>query len=276
MALDIIGDGDRFESWVTNRTIRAWSSAAQSESAFPVLRVLKLSFHPQVTEASLAYIDSFPSLDIYEVESCGFDWKTIKKLRLRSWHPTQNPALPYLEHECTDRAETTRIKLGGSPKKTPIWYLRRVTLLPRAQVPKFLAYEQRIRTGFYDRVLRDLGYEKVCRIGEIRDDGDFERAGIDIGDQPIYDGELISPLPIANIRLGSGGPPYPKRDRAKEMLFIRLKLQGQESSDEEENVPGPLKRPSSSTDQLPPAKRKVTAKQRKKKDLGDVLGSFMA
>ncbi|KAE8450068.1 hypothetical protein EG329_007208 [Mollisiaceae sp. DMI_Dod_QoI] len=49
-------------------------------------------------------------------------------------------------------------------------------------------------------------YTGICKIGELRNDSDLARAGIQIGDQPIVENELICPLPIVSLRIGPTPP----------------------------------------------------------------------
>lgn len=282
VALEIVGDGDPDEPSVTDRSIRAWSSAAQSEGAFPVLRTLKLWLHPQVTDASLAYIDSFPSLAIYDVTDCGFDQHRSMKLQLPGWYSTKEKALlPILETICAERALTMRSKPEESANTTSNGFKPHssgkpsVFFLPRAQVPKFLSDENIIRPESTELAWEAFAYKNICRIGELRNDGDLQKAGIDIGDQPIIDNELICPLPIAFLTLGPRSPFNASRDPGKRSVFIRIKCDNKDVDEPENSGLSSHKRSSSPTPQLTPAKRKKAVLQRKKKDLGDVLGSFM-
>ena len=51
-------------------------------------------------------------------------------------------------------------------------------------------------------------YAVYSRIGELRNDGDLARAGIDISSQPVADDEFVPPLPMACLRLVAEEPDY--------------------------------------------------------------------
>lgn len=55
------------ESYVSDRLVRAWSNAAVTEGAFPVLRVLNLWGHRDVTLQSLNFANKFPALCLFHI-----------------------------------------------------------------------------------------------------------------------------------------------------------------------------------------------------------------
>ncbi|KAH0556023.1 hypothetical protein GP486_006037 [Trichoglossum hirsutum] len=65
--------------------VRAWSRAAAEEGAFPKLRVLMLRYHTEVTPRSLEYINSFPSLMLYNVTGCSITARSEAKARKLGW-----------------------------------------------------------------------------------------------------------------------------------------------------------------------------------------------
>lgn len=240
-----------------------------------------------------------------------------------------------------------------------------VSRLPRAEIPEFLARDEitcrqvlkdpltpsllKIEPNMQTKKQRRRGivfgnceesfpslpietwdfsvYTTICKVGELRNDGDLKGAGINIGDQPIVDSDLICPIPIVSFRIGPtpkfllptnqdaplGGykstnsisaslhqalqtlkkaPPRNDSSQVQRLAFTRIKYdlaeiiprsvnQGLHSIG---NTHGPLKRPSTAgsrpttSGEAAPAKRRSMGPglERKKKNLGDVLGSFMS
>lgn len=231
VALEIVSEEDQSTCSMSNRIIRAWSIAARSEASFQVLRILKLWNHPDVTNASLTYLDSFPSLSLYDVTGCGFNLQASIEMRGSGWKPVIDAdLLGVLEAACVERAAVMRSALDKEPRairKARAKQLSEeaiVSRMPRAEVPEFLSRDElthrrlpedkkkKKRISIFGKEPTPPSrqsetwdfpiYTKICKIGELRNDGDFKRAGIDIGEQLIAEKELISPRPIVSLRLG--------------------------------------------------------------------------
>jgi hypothetical protein len=335
VALEIIGVGKPNNLVVSDRLIRAWSSAAESEGAFPILRILKLWQHPLLTNTSLSWIDSFPSLAIYDVTGCGFDRKESMKTRPTGWNPIIDAnLLQRLEAACVERAKVMRANLGKSSNAFRKSFTRQlseeapISLIPRAKIPDFVTRDgteqsKKISSGS-EQPSRPLSggaqaqtwessiYMKVCKIGELRNDGDLKRADIEIGDQPIAGNELICPLPVVSLRLGPTplsqllctdtyySPSNWREDfcaelptvsvkrgaegilESQRLAFMRIKYDNHQVQPLQERTNGSdsMKRPTSagsrptSSGESAPAKRRLGGLQRRKKSIGDVLASF--
>ncbi|KAI9777714.1 MAG: hypothetical protein M1839_008633 [Geoglossum umbratile] len=65
--------------------VRAWSRATREEGAFSKLRVLMLRYHTEITPRSLEYINSFPSLMLYNVTGCSITAKSEDKAHKLGW-----------------------------------------------------------------------------------------------------------------------------------------------------------------------------------------------
>ena len=78
---------------VSDRLLHAWHLKSQESRAFSVLRILKLHNHPELTKRSLPYINSFPSLALYDVGGCNVD---LLHGTLAGWQATQEPNLLHL------------------------------------------------------------------------------------------------------------------------------------------------------------------------------------
>ncbi|KAJ5046400.1 uncharacterized protein L3040_003644 [Drepanopeziza brunnea f. sp. 'multigermtubi'] len=221
--------GQVMESAVSDRLLRTWQEAAINKGAFPVLRILKLWNHNELTTQSLG-------------------WKT-------SLDPS---TLALYEAACVERAVRLRIIADGHNiepiRRAPSQQLddsKTISRLPRNEVAAFLTNPSRSlrqpkpshaaqrwseiqiaidslvehvesppvsgpwEFGDFNRdqmARRRPTYVKqkwdfdLCtifsRIGELRSDRDLSRAGLDIGDQAVADDELVNSIPMASLRLG--------------------------------------------------------------------------
>lgn len=151
-------------------------------------------------------------------------------------------------------------------------------------------------------------YKTFARIGELRNDTDLSRAGIDIGDQVLADNELVNSIPMASVRLGPLSynddlsfllPKARKRDSSGQVIwtgsqslaFIRIKLPAKTPetiglpglpttglepydgghSGKESNIRGSI---NISTQNATGKSDRGISKMSKKRKLGDVLSSF--
>jgi len=83
--LEIMNTSEMGPRLVDDRLIRAWSIAATTEGAFSVLRILRLWNFEGVTGHSLALVNKFPSLGVYDVRGCGFSGAAPVNTRQLGW-----------------------------------------------------------------------------------------------------------------------------------------------------------------------------------------------
>jgi hypothetical protein len=145
--------GHRF-SGVGDRLIRDWHLAAVNDGAFPVLRILKLWNHEELTGNSLPFLNSFPSLAIYDVRGCNFDPGAKTQARALGWRPTFDTNIRgLLEAACVERAMLMQESLGIKAKPLRKVHAQqlsdsaRVQRMSRADVPAFLARPQAVVPG---------------------------------------------------------------------------------------------------------------------------------
>jgi hypothetical protein len=143
--LEIINTRGYEDIAVGDRLMRAWHEAAVKDDAFSVLRILKLWNHEGLTSKSLIYLDSFPSLAIYDVQGCGFDFGARIEASQLGWRPTLDTnILGLLEAACLKHAASMRASLGTEAKShhefdpEQLSDGTKVRRMPRAQVPAFL------------------------------------------------------------------------------------------------------------------------------------------
>ena len=227
---------------VGDRLLRSWQHAAVEKGAFPVLRILRLWKHESLTQKSLAYLDGFPALALYDVRGCSFAAGSKIEATLVGWKAILETDIPGLLGEsCAKRALRMREKLGVDVKtclkfsSERLWDGAKVRRIPRAGVPLFLA-ERAVSTDAVDsetkgnagnkekkpqnaelptskpsqshsaevqNITWDLAsYQCFARIGELRNDTDLVRAGVIVGDQALVGDELINSIPMVSLRLG--------------------------------------------------------------------------
>ncbi|TAQ89845.1 hypothetical protein B7494_g1804 [Chlorociboria aeruginascens] len=198
---------------VDDRLVRAWSMAATETGAFPVLRILKLWCHRSITERSLSFISSFPSLAVYDIYGCGFSLGAAIKKELPGWRPTVDPhILGLLETACIERIHIMQMSMAS--KTWPAY--RKVSTqlddcaptlkLPREDIPSFLINKYQDKPNSQSsRILPTwefANYTAFARIGELRNDKDLRRAGIETGYQLLVSDEPINSIPIVSLRVG--------------------------------------------------------------------------
>jgi hypothetical protein len=152
--LEIIRTSGTIQCTVHDRLIRAWSIAAINDGAFKVLRILSLWNHPDITTQSLAYVNSFPALGVYDVRGCGIDIRSPIAARSLGWTPsTDLDVLNVLQAACVERTVLLREKLGLDPQPVrraapeQLWDGARVWKLPRKDISAFLARDETSRPG---------------------------------------------------------------------------------------------------------------------------------
>jgi hypothetical protein len=142
--LEIINGIGRSPYGVGDRLIRAWHLAAVENGAFPVLRILKLWNHEDLTSQSLIYLNSFTALAIYDVSGCGFTLNSKIDARRLGWRPTCDGDLELLEATCVKKVALLRASEGcvkNSVHKSSVRQFSdkaQVATLPRAEVASFL------------------------------------------------------------------------------------------------------------------------------------------
>lgn len=267
---------------VSDRLMRAWHLAAQNEGAFQVLRILRLWYHESLTHRSLQYLNSFPSLALYDVKGCHFDRRSVLQSLVQGWSLNTEPKLLDFFIEACEARSALLHKSAGNPRPPyspeEIWLKPKIWRIPRDEVRAFIAS----RSNEEEQISKCWDVpEALARIGELRSDKDYVRAGVPLPDQALLAEDLIVSIPIASVALG-----YPPKEanspevvqRSKCLAFTRTGTPA-----------GPIsKRSSSPTTQTPDLKSSAvrTSNQvnnsrepgmvpkRRKKNLDDLLNSF--
>jgi hypothetical protein len=143
--LDIVAPQPQTSTGVSDRLIRAWHLAVKEQGAFPVLRILRLWNHQDVTAKSLEYIDIFPALAIFDVKGCNVAISATPRNKLPNWKSTwDSDVLGLLETACVERAMLMRRKLGLDSKPVlrlcaqPLPDCAIVDRIPRSKVSEIL------------------------------------------------------------------------------------------------------------------------------------------
>lgn len=134
---------------VTDRLIRTWHHAAQNDGAFPVLRIMRLWSHPELTHRSLIFLNSFPALAVYDVRWCVFELDTTTHAKTYAkelgWKATLEPnVLGLLEAACVERVQIMQGDLGTDAKPIrksaarQLWDGSSVRRIPRSDITAFL------------------------------------------------------------------------------------------------------------------------------------------
>jgi hypothetical protein len=243
---------------VGDSLIRAWSREARENHAFPVLRILRLWNHSNVTQASIRYIHDFPALGIFDIQSCGIDdgllaaEAVVEAVRL-GWTDALDVEISNaVEQECLLAS-----KSHGSGAKSPkglLWPGSRISRVERSVTPES-STEAMASTSFQNSAytisspgtsradgsfaLKDspdksvggddewvsMDHRLFCEVserttwirdawecqnsmcwallGDVRQDSDLVKAGVkDVTKAARAGDHLVSPVPIAHIRLG--------------------------------------------------------------------------
>jgi hypothetical protein len=239
---------------VSDRLIRAWNYSAQNDSAFQVLRILKLWNHEELTSKSLAYLNAFPALALYDVRGCAFDLDAKVDAKRIGWRATvDSNVLGLLEAACVERAMLMQQSLGVETRPVrkatarQLWDGSKTRRIPRSEVPSFLTRPEALLPGqplveyesyskmqsrldiiechYPQKSIKDVrwkimdrhlfsksraletweftNYTSFAKIGELRNDTDLSRAGVNVGDSVALVGnELVNSIPIVSLRLG--------------------------------------------------------------------------
>lgn len=214
---------------VSDRLIRGWYLAATSEGALPILRVLRLWNHEDLTSKSLPFLNGFPSLAVYDVRGCCFNPKEkVQAINLGWKLIIETDILKVLERTCGKRTDYLRKQIQANPGLHP-FSKDGIQRLPRDELATFLVNHQasielkqknssKKSNNVMERVINmdiyGLGkhqdfddwehstYRTYARIGELRNDTDIQRAGVPISDAFICGHELLTPKPLVLLRLG--------------------------------------------------------------------------
>ncbi|CZR57544.1 uncharacterized protein PAC_07433 [Phialocephala subalpina] len=306
VALEMVNEDGQYQQGVSDRVVRAWTIAATSGDSFRVLRILKLWNFEEITNVSLGYLNLFPALAIYDVTGCSIDLQDSAQALPHGWKATvDSHLLGRLQAACMTRADIMRAKLGKEVKATRKVHAQQlsedslVSMLLRTDIPGFLSRDKTATStpGRAGKTWEFTVYTTICKIGELRNDTDLVRAGIEIEEQPVVENELICPLPIVSLRLGPTPSCLEKSSRKvttiemQHLAFTRIKVGPDPilssadskgvSTQEGSSIEGPTKRPniadsrSTSSGESAPAKRRSTAMARKRQDLNAVLDSFL-
>ena len=238
--LEIIGKSGRSVQSVGDRLIRAWQHAALENGSFPLLRILKLWHYEDVTSQSLSYLNSFPSLAIYDVRGCAFSNYSKVNARELGWTPSMESNIPgLLESACLERVALIKASPGfewkrkSSRRRKADQTSNRVRRIPRSDIPAFLTrkdpdttdpelkMKRRRKQGLSKSLstdVQEMWDSPICkafaRIGELRNDLDLARAGVVIGDQAIVNDELVTSVPMFSLRLGNAPSTHLERPLA--------------------------------------------------------------
>ena len=286
---------------VSDRLIRAWHFAALNDDKFKVLRILKLWNHTDVTIESLSYLNSFPALALYEVSGCGFKSGAKSEAKLLGWRATKKTDVyTLLEAACVSRAMALQRILGkefkalmrpGGPKSEHQLEIRK---LPRSELAPFLAglksepdvKQSKTNDTSSDEDVSDARshgesmwtsdspFTAYSRIGELRNDTDLVRAGLNVHESATLAGhELITPVAMASLSLGR---PYTYGSaNVSDLAFFRIKDPKDDPGFNTRHEPPAAENSKSNTDTtLPEKRRKVEVMKSKKKNIDDVLHSF--
>lgn len=232
-ALEIVSPGRQANTAVDDRLVRAWSFAARDEAAFPVLRLLKLWNHEDITEHSLASIDNFPALAVYDVRGCNVNRSGSQST---NWRACMNKSiLSLLEGMCVNHAKIAlkkhEDKVSSMTKSAKLSSQQgQVRWMPRSEVSLLLATTENsriVRSAHKSSIPKSSQtplpapkkknstsrsessrpswdtelYASLARISELQDDQDLIQH-MSLGQQALFGSELINSYPVASFRLG--------------------------------------------------------------------------
>lgn len=220
IALEIVAPTPQPGTGVSDRVIRAWSHAVETEGAFSVLRLLKLWNHEDVTAQSLLYIDSFPVLAVYDVRSCmvkmNHEFRVKFRTQCPNWRSQLNTnVLADLEEKCAKRLWEMRgspsywnnLKFSKEAISRPFPDKAEVNWMVRSKAPTFQAQLISVedppeQSPFSPIEPWDFSiYASLCKIGELRDDRDL-LSNVYLKEQALVGCELIISHPVVSFRLG--------------------------------------------------------------------------
>lgn len=213
VALEIVSPVRLENTAVDDRLVRAWSFAARDEGAFPVLRLLRLWNHEGITTQSLATLDSFPALAVYDIKGCNVNAKRSHCFQSSNWRACMTTSVISL--------------LGGEPGKGGAEYLKASWQKPRHHPVHSWEIEL---------------HDSVAHIGELRKDQDLHDHR-ELEQQVPIGSQSDASIPIASLRLG----PTLKclefaslRKQAYDLTFVRVDLTTSTAASEPANPSPPI------------------------------------
>lgn len=256
--------------------IRTWSREAVNNKRFPVLRIMRLSNHSNITENCLQDFQAFPALGIFDVRGCGIRNvdEALSQAKTLGWLPVlHDKALSFLETKCKEQG--TGLREGWRRPTTAMWPGEVVERVERLKINQHLAqFYQSVSTsgkGLSKPEKKDtiepdpvgMRWKQVdqmlfatargeklpdfhnmacwARLGELRGDEDLLRAGVKgIEKLAVVKDQIVSPVPMAYITLGSGGPA--QVDSSLPLVFIRLSIAPQQEENKKREQAGPIER----------------------------------
>jgi len=257
VALEIVPPVIDRGTCVNDRLVRTWSESCEQEQAFPVLRILRLRNHLDLTRQSLQYINKFPVLALYDIGRCDFSSESPIRDLWAGWKCVMyHDVLGQMETTCVERRRAMQEKLGNGSFRTQTLISQHLTnatevkWLPRDRLPEFLTGRQdTIKTTSTQEHISppsqtfryssspeqlqeitaymepwDSNLQKlVDRIGELRNDHDF-RTVMHLENQAIMGNDLINSYPMVSFRLGSSQLEFNTQVEVTELAFIRISL----------------------------------------------------
>ena len=303
---------------VSDRVVRAWHTAASNEGAFQVLRIMKLWGWDEVTNNSLPFLNSFPSLSLYDVWNCGLGPDAELRAHQVGWSMIKfQDAIQFLDEKCSERVSSmNKVKKDRNKiapvYSQPLWDASSVRRIHRSEVSTFLIqrdslmgngsstkldpYSKKPKLSEIKESSRRIGkrgerearkdkssqiqapetwdyrtYTTFSRIGELREDLDLAKAGVAIGQQAIVTNQLINSVPLVSLCVGSTDPIMSK-PKVDSLVFVRIQVPEKKVVRVEKNPP----MASQFGKKVKPPKRSGhSVNNVKKRNLDDLLGSFM-
>ncbi|KAL3426328.1 cbs domain-containing protein [Phlyctema vagabunda] len=135
--------------------VRAFARAASESGAFPVLRVLKLYNQEGITNQSLAYLNSFKSLGVYDVSGSSVTESSGTYARELGWRISRVPdtaSVLYMACEERDKIFGGKLKPENelpeqrANRQPDIFDRATVKRIPRSEIPK-LFVERRFKSN---------------------------------------------------------------------------------------------------------------------------------
>jgi hypothetical protein len=226
------------------------------------------------------------------------------------WKLPRTDVAAFLTRDETSRPGTPRCRLSYSTMNNIVDHLERnhPTAESRLGRSRWEALDSYLFKVSRSKMTWDFQlYSAYARLGELRDDRDLRRAGVDIGDQAMVGNELVNSVPTVSIRLGQTAPELRPSSPAamtpkplygsvlasssssslnrlasgpdfdpKAMCFIRVEAPSKaEISALQASLGKDKKTESHETEPSQKRKSRASMMENKKMKLGDVLGSFL-
>lgn len=316
--LEIINTSYANRMDVSDRVVRAWQLAALEEGAFQLLRIMKLWGYDEVTQHSLAFLNSFPALALFEIGNCVVDTGAELRARQIGWKTIRaRESLQFLDELCSKRISSIKSNNGdqkyvGAVYAQPLGDASGIRSMPRSEVSKFLTQKEsptdggpsvklglesmepkvvkidddllRTRKRIKHQTTRDKRsqaespetwdfrtYTSFSRIGELREDLDLAKAGVFMGEQVAVANQLVNSVPLVSLCVG---PTQPITSRLNLDALVFLRIKGSDTKEVKRKERPPSASRSTQTG-LPSKESRHNVNKIKKRNLDDLLGSFM-